>query len=115
MSQNRIKNIVIVGGGTAGWMTASAMARSLDSEHYKITLVESDQIGIIGVGEATIPAVHEFNRFLGLDEKDFMKKTNASFKLGIEFRNWGRQGDSYIHPFGPFGQALMGSDFITIG
>jgi tryptophan halogenase len=111
MSQKRIENIVIVGGGTAGWMTAAAFARSLDPRQYKVRLVESDQIGIIGVGEATIPAIHEFNQFIGIDEVEFMKKTNATFKLGIEFRNWGSLGESYIHPFGRFGQAINGVGF----
>ena len=111
MNQNRIKNIVIVGGGTAGWMTAAAFAKSLDSAQYNVRLVESDQIGIIGVGEATIPAVRDFNQFLGLDEREFMKATNATFKLGIEFKNWGRLGDSYIHPFGPFGQSINNVGF----
>ena len=111
MNRGRLEKIVIVGGGTAGWMTAAAFARCLDPKQYAVKLVESDLIGIIGVGEATIPAIREFNHFLGLDEKEFMSKTQATFKLGIEFRNWGRQEESYIHPFAPFGQAINGVGF----
>ncbi|NND44429.1 MAG: tryptophan 7-halogenase [Xanthomonadales bacterium] len=111
MSQQRIKDVIIVGGGTAGWMTAAALSHNLDPDRYAITLIESEMIGTVGVGEATIPAIHEFNRQLGIDEKDFMRKTQASFKLGIEFVNWGRIGDSYIHPFAPFGQPMNNAGF----
>ena len=103
--------VLIVGGGTAGWMTAAALSRLLPPGAADIQLVESLQIGTIGVGEATVPHIRFFNAKLGIDEADFMAKTRATFKLGIEFRNWSRQGDSYIHPFGAYGEDLAGIAF----
>jgi tryptophan halogenase len=103
-------NVTIVGGGTAGWMTAAALAKLLPTR-CNVRLVESEAIGIVGVGEATLPHIRAFNERLGIDEADFMATTRATFKLGIEFVNWGRIGDSYIHPFGTFGRGSGEPDF----
>jgi tryptophan halogenase len=100
-----IEHIVIAGGGTAGWMAAAALSKTLRGK-VRITLIESDDIGIVGVGEATIPMIQLFNKVLEIDEDEFLRQTQGTFKLGIEFVNWGRQGDVYMHGFGRIGQEL---------
>ncbi len=110
MSEALIQDIVIVGGGTAGWMTAAALSTVLRGR-YRLRLVESDDIGTVGVGEATIPMIQRFNRVVGLDENDFLRATGGTFKLGIEFVNWGRVGERYMHGFGRLGQDLWTVQF----
>jgi tryptophan halogenase len=105
-----IRTVAIVGGGTAGWMTAAAFAKSF-GDQLKVTLVESEEIGTIGVGEATVPHLRDFNRLLQVDEGEFVRKTKGTFKLGIQFRDWRRLGDSYIHGFGSIGRPLGLLDF----
>lgn len=106
MAERLVRDVIIVGGGTAGWMSAAAFAVHLGRHNCRFRLVESDQIGTVGVGEATIPVIREFNQRLGLDEVEFMRQTNATFKLGIQFENWLRMGESYIHPFGSYGNPI---------
>lgn len=96
------RRIVIAGGGTAGWMTTAALARTM-GDSIELTLVESDAIGTVGVGESTIPPLVNFNRLLGIGEAEFMQATQATFKLGIEFENWKLQGEKYFHSFGVTG------------
>lgn len=108
MTTARIKTLVILGGGTAGWMAAAALARFLETTPVNILLVESEQLGTVGVGEATVPVLRQFNTYLGINEQDFVRQTFGSFKLGIEFCDWRVPGSQYFHGFGDFGEAHAG-------
>lgn len=105
------RSIVIVGGGTSGWMAAAALSHQLNPQLYRITLIESEKIGTVGVGEATVPHLRYFNESLGINENEFIRKTNATYKLGIEFVDWGTVGSSYMHPFGIFGRQVNNIGF----
>ncbi|MFC0633133.1 tryptophan halogenase family protein [Brevundimonas balnearis] len=106
-----VRRVVIVGGGAAGWMTAAALGRLIAPTGVEVLLIESEEIGTVGVGESTLPHIREFNARLGIDEAEFMRATRATFKLAIEFRDWDRVGDSYMHPFGDFGAPGGGVPF----
>jgi tryptophan halogenase len=99
----RIETVVIVGGGTAGWITAALLIKIL-GKALRIKLVESEDIDIVGVGEATIPPILTLNRALGLDEAEFLRETRGTIKLGIEFEDWGRRGERFMHAFGSIGK-----------
>jgi len=103
MTEQVVKRVVIAGGGTAGWVAAAALVKNL-GPLLDITLVESDEIGTVGVGESTIPTSRTFHELLGINEPAFMRATQATFKLGIAFENWGRIGDRFIHSFGEIGR-----------
>lgn len=106
-----MRSIAIVGGGTAGWIAASMLARALPGSGLRITVIESPEIATVGVGEATIPPMIDLLRFLSIDEADFVRHTQATYKLGIKFSDWRRHGHSYWHPFGTFGEAIGGRPF----
>ncbi|HEX8669579.1 MAG TPA: tryptophan halogenase family protein [Allosphingosinicella sp.] len=101
-----IRDVVIVGGGTAGWMAAAAFSKLLDRRTVAITLIESDEIGTVGVGEATIPPLIAYNHMLGINEDEFLAASQGTFKLGIEFVDWGAVGERYFHQFGEHGQSI---------
>ena len=110
MDEQSVRKVVIAGGGTAGWIVAAALSRQL-GPLLDITLVESDEIGTVGVGESTIPTHRTFHHLLGIDERAFMRATQATFKLGISFENWGEIGDRYFHSFGAVGKSTWMADF----
>ncbi len=109
-----INRIVIVGGGTAGWMAAAALSRLTSDNPVEVTLIESELIGTVGVGEATIPPFVDFNKLLGIDESTMLSEVQGTFKLGIQFVNWGNKGESYFHPFGNYGYEVDGVSFHNI-
>lgn len=110
MTDTALKHVVIAGGGTAGWMTAAAFSKLLGN-NIKVTLIESDDIATVGVGEATIPPIKNFHKLLGINEQEVMKATHATFKLGINFENWGQVNDQYIHSFGVTGKECWAGEF----
>ena len=112
MADNRIKSVVIVGGGTAGWMAAATLIERFSAQrHTRMTLVESPEIGTVGVGEATVPHIREFLKHLKINEADFIKRTAATFKLAIGFEGWGGEGTQFFHPFSEHGLPLLGTSF----
>lgn len=111
MQDKPVTSVVIAGGGTAGWMAAATLSRNFTPDALKVTLVESAEIGTVGVGEATIPPILQLNAQLGIDEDDLLRRTQGTYKLGIEFVDWGRQGSRYFHPFGSYGADLGGVAF----
>ena len=110
MNEQSIDKLVIVGGGTAGWMSAALISK-LFAGSLNIELVESDAIGTVGVGEATIPPIQVFNDLAGVDEEAFLRDTKATIKLAIEFQNWGAIGDRYLHGFGFIGRKVGAISF----
>jgi tryptophan 7-halogenase len=113
--ERQIKRIAIVGGGTAGWMAASMLARALPGTRTQITVIESPDIGTVGVGEATIPPIIDLLRFLAINEADFIRHTQSTYKLGIKFTDWSQIGESYWHPFGTFGSTINLLPFFHAG
>lgn len=110
MKANKVQKVVIAGGGTAGWMAAAAISKLL-GKNLDITLVESDEIATIGVGEATIPTLQYFHQLLNINEAEFLKETNGTFKLGINFENWRDVGENYLHAFGVTGKDCWAAGF----
>ena len=115
MQGKRIRKIAIIGGGTSGWMAAALFSKTMGTVMYDVTLIESEEIGTVGVGEATIPPILLFNKLLDIDEDEFIWETNATVKLGIKFNDWRALGSSYFHPFGYMGQDMDGISFNHCG
>ena len=117
LSDQAIRRIVIVGGGTAGWMAAAPLGQLLSGGDHaascEIVLIESPEIGTVGVGEATLPTIRYYNNSLKLDNAEFIRKTQASFKLGIEFKDWGHLGNRFFHGFGEFGPAILNRSSVS--
>lgn len=113
MNDRRIRSLVIVGGGTAGWMAAAALSKFLSGMDVELRLIESARIEPVGVGEATIPPIMDFIRQLGIDEADLVREIKATYKLGIGYRDWTRAGHFYFHPFGPAGPGIGNIPFQT--
>lgn len=111
LAHNYVKSLAIVGGGTAGWMTAARLAKHFSQTHIAITLIDSSEIGTVGVGEATIPTLRRFYAELGMNDLEVMRACQATCKLGIEFRDWYKAGSRFIHPFGLYGQKANDIDF----
>jgi tryptophan halogenase len=111
VTEQGVGKLVIVGGGTAGWMVAALFSKMF-GQTLRITLIESEEIGTVGVGEATIPPIQIFNEALKFDENEFIRRTQGTIKLGIEFQNWGRVGDRYMHAFGSIGHPHGLSPFV---
>jgi len=109
-TKNQVRKVVIAGGGTAGWMAAASLSRLL-GKSLDVVLVESEEIGTVGVGEATIPPIRTLHKLLGIDEQAFLKATCGTFKLGIEFENWKQKGSSYMHSFGITGKECWAGEF----
>ena len=110
MTVRKVEHVVIAGGGTAGWMAAAALSR-LVGRKLSVSLVESEEIGTVGVGEATIPTILTINRLLRIPEPDFIKLTSGTFKLGIQFENWRQHGEHYFHSFGDTGRGSWAAGF----
>ncbi|HEY6123765.1 MAG TPA: tryptophan halogenase family protein [Steroidobacteraceae bacterium] len=110
MNTHQVRRVVIAGGGTAGWLAAAALSHQFHGI-LDIVLVESEEIGTVGVGESTIPPIRTFHRLLNIDEQEFMRATAATFKLGISFEDWGKIGDRYVHPFGSTGRSTWACNF----
>lgn len=110
-AMNPMSNIVIVGGGTAGWLAAAMLCHHLKRSQYNIQLVESEEVSTIGIGESTVPPFVGLVKRLGIDENEFMRATEGTFKLGIQFSGWHQQTDTYFHPFGVIGKPIEQYDF----
>ena len=110
MQHSKVQKVVIVGGGTAGWMAAASLAKLL-GKNLHVTLVESDEIGTVGVGEATIPTLLTLHELLKIKEQDFVAAVQGTFKLGISFENWRNVGEDYIHSFGYTGKDCWAAGF----